>query len=291
MTPMRPLLLLLAITTCCLGADAAALTAKGFKVTEKAGVITGLSVPAKGLTVEDFKAIGAITTLTQLGLDGDEVNDDNIKLLAGLTGLQSMSCNGCSFGDDGFRTLAGFTKLKNLALFHHARSNPAFTGAGLAHLASLAEFESLTLAGANVGDAALQAIAKLPHLSGLRLWHNVETADGLKALSGMTSLKKLTVGQRLAGRPAKPASLSDVSLPTLAQIQGLEELSLQEARLSGDALLMLKGLTKLKKLTVSQVDTPAADVEKLKAALPNVAIDWKPLTEEQAKTLTEKMKL
>ncbi len=288
---MRPLLLLLTLITCCLGADAAALSAKGYKVTEKNGVITGLSVPGKGLTAEDFKEIATITTLTQLGLDGGEVNDDNLKLLAPLTALENISGNGCSFGDDGFRTLAGFTKLKNLALFHHARSNPAFTGDGLAHLADLPQFESLTLAGANVGDAALKAIAKLPHLSSLRLWHNTETAEGLNVLSGMTSLKKLTVGQRLAGRPAKPASLSDTSLPSIAKIAGLEELSLQEARLSGEALLTLKDLPLLKKLTVSQVDTPAADVEKLKAALPKVAIDWKPLTEEQAKTLMDKLKL
>lgn len=288
---MRSLLLLLVFAACCLGADAAALTAKGFKVTEKGGVITGLSVPGKGVTAEDFKEIATITTLTQLGLEGDVANDDNLKLLAGLTNLQNLSGNGCAFGDDGFRTIAGFTKLKNLALFHHARSNPAFTGEGLAHLAVLPEFESLTLAGANVGDPALKAIAKLPHLSGLRLWHNTETVEGLKALSGMTSLRKLTLGQRLAGRPAKPASLSDASLPSIAKIAGLEELSLQEARLSGDALLTLKDLPTLKKLTVSQVDTPAADVEKLKAALPKVTIDWKPLTEEQAKTLSEKLKL
>lgn len=288
---MRPLLLLLALTTCCLGADAAALTAKGFKVTEKGGVITGLNGSTKGFTADDFKAIASVTSLTQLSLDGGEVNDENLTLLAGLVELQTMSFNSTSFSDDGCKVFAGFTKLKSLALFHPSRSNPAFTGAGLVHLATLPQLESLTLAGANTGDAALVAIAKLPRLTGLRMWHNLETAEGLKALSGMTSLKKLTVGQRLPGRPPKPASLCNASLPDLAKITGLEELSLQEARLSGDALLLLKGLPKLKKLTVSQVDTPAVDIERLKAALSGVTIDWKPLTEEQGKMLTDKLKL
>lgn len=184
-----------------------------------------------------------------------------------------------------------FVRPRSLSLFHPSRSNAAFTGAGLAHLAGLPQFESLTLAGANTGDAALTAIAKLPRLTGLRMWHNLETADGLKALSAMTSLRKLTVGQRLAGRPPKPPSLSDASLPALAQIAGLEELSLQEARLGGEALMKLKDLPNLKKLTVSQVDTPVTDIEKLRAALPNITIDWKPLTEEQAKMLTDKLKL
>jgi hypothetical protein len=288
---MRPLLLLLALSLTCAGADTTALTAKGFKLTEKNGVITGLNGSAKGLTADDFRAIGAITTLTQLNLDGGEVDDANLKLLAPLVALQSLSFNATSFSDDGCKVFAGFPKLKNLALFHPSRSNPAFTGAGLAHLAVLPEFESLTLAGANTGDAAMAAIARLPRLTSLRLWHNLETADGLKALGGMTSLKRLTLGQRLPGRPAKPASFTDATLADLARMTGLEELSLMEARLSGAALLALKDLPNLKKLTVSQVDTPAADIEKLKAALPKVAIDWKPLTDEQAKMLTDKLKL
>lgn len=291
MTPIRPLLLLLALATCCLGADTAALTAKGFKLTEKNGVVTGLNGSVKGLTADDFKAIGAITTLTQLNLDGGEVDDANLKLLAGLTSLQSMSFNATNFTDDGCKVFAGFPKLKNLALFHPSRSNAAFTGAGLAHLASLPEFESLTLAGANTGDAAMHAIAKLTRLKSLRLWHNLETADGMTALSGMTALKKLHLGQRLPGRPAKPASLTNATLADLAKMTGLEDLSLMEARLSGDALLAVKELPNLKKLTIAQVDIPAADVEKLKAALPKVAIDWKPLTEEQGKMLTDKLKL
>lgn len=291
MNAMRPLLLLLALATCCLGADTAGLTAKGFKVTEKGGVITGLNGSAKGLTADDFKTIGAITTLTQLNLDGGELDDANLKLLAGLTSLQSVSLNATSFSDDGCKVFAGFPKLRSLALFHPSRSNAAFSGAGLGHLANLPEFESLTLAGANTGDAAMTAIAKLSRLKSLRLWHNLETAEGLKVLSGMTALKKLHLGQRLPGRPAKPPSLTNATLTDLARMSGLEELSLMEARLSGDALLALKDMPNLKKLTIAQVDIPAADIEKLKAALPKVAIDWKPLTEEQGKMLSDKLKL
>lgn len=289
----RPVLILLLLLAApwCAGGDAAAFTAKGFKVTEKAGVITGLSGSAKGLTADDFRAIAAVATLTQLSLDGAEVDDANLGLLSGLGALQTMSFNATSFSDEGCKAFASLTSLRSLALFHPSRGNPAFTGAGLVHLAGLPKFENLTIAGANTGDAALAAIAKLPRLAGLRMWHNLETADGLKALTGMTSLRRLTVGQRLTGRERKEPSLCDASLATIAQIPGLEELNLQEARLGLGALLTLKGMPALKKLTVSQVDTPSADVERLRAALPMVAIDWKPLTEEQAKMLKDKLKL
>lgn len=291
MTPVRPLLLLLALTVG-FAADTAPLKAKGLTISEKAGVVTGVNGDAKTLTTDDYRVIGSLTTLTSLRLNGAKTLDDAaMALLAPLVELRDISLEGSNFTDEGCKHFAAFTKLRSLALFHPSRSNPAFTGAGLAHLSALPEFDGLTLAGANTGDAAMHAIAKLQRLSGLRLWHNLETADGLKALSGMTSLKKLTLGQRLPGRPAKPPSFTNATLADLAKMTGLEELSLMEARLSGEALLTLKGLPKLKKLSVSQVDTPTAEVEKLKMELPKVTIDWKPLTEEQAKMLTEKLKL
>lgn len=289
---MRPLLLLIALATCCLAAETAALTAKGVTVSEKGGVVTGINGDAKALTTDDYRLIGSLTTLTSLRLNGAKTLDDAaLALLAPLVGLREVSLEGSNFTDDGCIHFATLTKLRSLALFHPSRNNAAFTGAGLAHLATLPEFENLTLAGANTGDAAMHAIAKLSRLTNLRLWHNLETAEGMKALSGMTSLKKLHLGQRLPGRPAKPPSFTNATIADLAKMSGLEDLSLMEARLSGDALLVLKALPNLKKLTIAQVDIPAADIEKLKAALPKVTVEWKALTEEQGKMLTEKLKL
>jgi hypothetical protein len=284
---------LLLLAAVCPGADADAWRQRGFTVTEKGGVITGLAGPTKGFTADDFRAIAAITTLTSLNLDGGggALNDDAMRLLGGLADLRELTCNSCDLSDDGFRLVAGFRKLRSLTLFHPSRGRADFTGAGFAPFAELPEFERMTLAGANVGDPALAAIARLPHLRELRLWHNTETADGLRLIAGNATLRKLTVGQRLAGRERKPPSLDDASLAAIAQMPGLEELSLQEARLSGDALLKLKDTPRLKKLTVSQVDTPAADIERVRAALTNVTLDWKPLTDEQAKMLVDKLKL
>jgi hypothetical protein len=277
----------------CPAGDADAWRARGFTVTEKGGAITGLSGPTKGFGADDFRALAAVATLTSLSLDGagGALTDDAMRQLAGLGGLRELSFNSCSLSDDGLRLLAGLHGLRSLSLFHPSRGRADFTGAGLAALAELPEFERLTLAGSTAGDAALAAIATLPHLRELRLWHNTETAAGLAKLAGLASLRKLTLGQRLAGKERPPASLGDAALTALARLPALEELSLSDARLGLDALLTLKDLSKLKKLTVAQVDTPAADVERLRAALPGVAIDWKPLTPEQAQALVDKLKL
>lgn len=42
-----------------------------------------------------------------------------------------------------------------------------------------------------------------------------------------------------------------------------------------------EGLPRLKKLELRRIDIPATDVETLRAALPSVAIDWKPLTDDE----------
>jgi ribosomal protein L10 len=189
------------------------------------------------------------------------------------------------------RFLAGFKHLRSLTLFHPSRGRADFTGAGFAALATLAEFERMTVAGGTVGDSALQAIATLPHLRELRLWHNSETAAGVRSLAGLVALRKLTLGQRLPGRDARPASLSGESLPAIAEIQTLEELSIQDAHLDYEALAALKKLPHLKKLTASQVDTPAADVDRLRTLLAGVTIDWKPMTEQEAATMRDKLKL
>ena len=295
--PLRPLALLVALTVAaalpCAGAEADIWRQRGFTVTEKAGAIVALSGPTKGLAAADFQAMGALVTLTTLSLDGNggALTDDALRQLAGLVAVQNLSFNSCSLSDDGCRVLAGFHDLRGLALFHPSRGRADFTGSGLAQLATLPAFERLTLAGATAGDAALAAIATLPHLRELRLWHNTETADGLRKLAALATLRKLTLGQRLAGREPTPPSLCDAVLPSLAQLTGLEELTLNDARLGGDALLALQGMSALKKLTAAQIDTPAADVARLRAALPKVVIEWQPLSAEQAAALREKLKL
>ena len=56
---------------------------------------------------------------------------------------------------------------------------------------------------------------------------------------------------------------------------------LDEARLSLAALQRLKELPRLKKLELRRIDISAADIEMLRAALPSVSIDWKPLTDDE----------
>jgi len=81
-------------------------------------------------------------------------------------------------------------------------------------------------------------------------------------------------------------------MATIAQIKTLESLELTEARLSAKIIPQLKALPKLTKLKIETVDISAADVEAIKAALPNCQVDHKPITDaDKEATLVKKLRL
>jgi hypothetical protein len=108
----------------------------------------------------------------------------------------------------------------------------------------------------------------------------------------MTSLRKLKLGRcgdRVDGKMRQ--ALSDETLATLAQIKSLEDLELDEARLSLPAIQQLKALPNLKKLGLKNcLDVPPDDIGKLRKELPGVAIEWKPMTEKDREFLNNVLK-
>jgi hypothetical protein len=85
-------------------------------------------------------------------------------------------------------------------------------------------------------------------------------------------------------------SIDDSTLATLAKLKSLESLSLDEVRLTHAGLVQIKALPNLKKLTLQHADIPDADIAKLRADLPGVTIEWKPLTEDERKKLEGMLK-
>src|SRR6185369_14534114 len=107
-----------------------------------------------------------------------------------------------------------------LKFFHPCK---AFSGAGLAQLTELPNFERLTVAGSLAfNDEGMAAVAKLTRLQEFRTWHAGPTTEGVKRLKELTNLKSLHLGQRLTYKP--PACPSDETLAVLAELKSLETL-------------------------------------------------------------------
>jgi hypothetical protein len=243
---------------------------KGVKVTESKGVAASAEVAdCSKWTDDDFKLLAQLTRLKSLSF-GPGLGDAHLPLLAGLSELDTLQTNLSLITDDGVKGLAGFKSLKIVKFFHPCK---AFTGTGLAALAEMAALERLTVAGSLAfNDDGMAAVGKLTRLKEFRTWHAGQTLEGVKKLKGLTSLKHLTLGQRLAYKP--PTTVADDTLDVLAELTSLETLQLEEARLKVDALAQLKRLPELKKLTLEGIDLAEADVEKLKGEMPKVEIKW-----------------
>ncbi|QDT65772.1 hypothetical protein V22_30330 [Calycomorphotria hydatis] len=261
-----------------------ALKAKGVKFQERNGVPTVATVDTTNFTDDDFRKLSEVHSLNRLSLTGRPCNltGEQLQLLTPLSNLTTIQLNNSTLPDKDFKYFKDFPNLKQLALFHHARRNKEFTGVGLASLKDAPNIVGLTFAGCTTGDDAMQAIGQLKQLTSYRQWHNQETAAGLQHLKSLSNLKSLTLGQRLCkGRGPEPASFDNASLEVLAEMDSLEQLTLQEAILDYEGLKQLQSLPNLKKLTMKQIGISEEDVQQLKSDLPNVKINWEPMTDEQ----------
>jgi hypothetical protein len=246
------------------------LKAKGVEVTDVKGIVTGLNVPdGSKLTDDDFRQISRLSRLKSVSLNNG-VNDERLAHLSALGELERLQTNVAQITDDGLKPLARLKNLRTLAFFHPGKS---FSGAGLAHLATLPNLERLTVAGSLAfNNEGMAAVARLAHLKEFRTWHAGGTDEGVKQLKALPNLKSLYLGQRLTYKP--PACPTDETIGILVHLKALESLQLDEARLTLPALRQLKQLPALTKLKLGGIDIPRADVERLERELPRVKIEW-----------------
>ncbi len=300
---MKPIASLLLAAGCCTISTWAndkaipeRLRSLGAQVTESGGAVTKVVFrDCSKLGDAEFRAIGQLAKLKTLTLYGKcaGLTDATLPHLAGLKELEELGTDGIQVTDAGLKHLATLTNLQRASFFHISFGMKGFTGAGFAHLKPLAKLERLTVAGTPFNDTGMAAVAQLTQLREFSTWHTYQTEAGNAELKKLPNIRSLRLGQRLRqyGPDTKNEwSLTDQSLATLAGIPTLESLSLDEVRLTHAGLARLKSLPNLKKLTLQRADIPAADIEKLRADLPKVAIEWKPLTDEERKGLENILK-
>ena len=268
-------------------ADDSAIAAKlkdlGGKVTETAGVVTKLEfADCTKLGESDFQSISQLQGITELNLGkGPNVNDAALASIAKLSNLEKLGSNGIQVSDEGLKQLGNLKNLRSIAFFHTSLGMKGFTGVGFGSLRECPKLENLTIAGIPITDEGYAAVATITQLKGFRTWHTFQTAAAYESIGKLTNLESLTLGQRLPRGKSHPPSLTEAAIPQLLGLKALKSLNLNEVRLTAASLAQLKGLPSLKKLTLMECDLPAGDIDQLRKDLPNVSIDYKPLTDEE----------
>jgi hypothetical protein len=251
------------------------LEAKGVKTKKTAaGVVTELHLGGlKGITLEDYKIVGQCRSLVSLSLSAEDqrFNDEAAAQLTGLEKLEKFFSNGAQLTDDGFKSLASWKSLKQIGFDHWFRAKKDQPiGAGLAHLAALPNLESVRLGGCMIGLEAMEALATIKTLKKLDVFHTFYVNDdALLPLQKLPDLRIFIAGPQFSPR------LTDAALRNLSAVKSLEEISLTETWLTYEnGFKHLASLPRLKKLSIPKVIASEEDVNKLKAGLPNLIVEW-----------------
>lgn len=262
----------------------AALEPKGAKFNkEKGGAVTELSVGGDAkLTLDDYKLLRELKDLKRLNLSPKEphLNDEILAVIGALPSVERFFSNESKFTDDGLKGFAGWTGLRHFGFDHWfgPKDSKAYVGAGLAHLAALPNLIHVRLGGCRVDNQACAALAKIPSLESVDLFHAFAvTDDGIAMLKSLPKLRVVKLGPQWTPR------ITDASLRHLAEVSTLEEISIVETILTYEGGLgHLKKLRNLKKIGLGTCLIAEADVAKLQADHPNAEVKWAAPPEEQA---------
>lgn len=223
-----------------------------------------------------FEHLGNVTTLESLNVISTKFSDAWMPNIAKLTNLKSLRfTNNGKLTDSGMEQLAG---LKNLEQFN-------FVGTGITGMA-YAKFEGFTKLvkvshrGSSINDEGLKELCEhLPNLESISLAHAKFTDAGAHHLAKLKKLKGLELGAH-----ASPAALVHITaLP-------LEYLQLGEGFDRSESLPIVKRITSLKRLTLTNCKTTTdADLELLSTMqnLELLELGGLPLTEERIPLLAK----
>ena len=229
-------------------------------------------VNAEGNGVSSTVALGTLTALKELHLAGNPIRD--FSGLARLSALETLGLEETGLTDADLEYLRGLGRLRLLTIY----DNPELSGEAVDSLkSSLAScyiqhsplVYSVTVAGVSVKrnvtelDMSGHAMTMLGNISVLTELETLRLQGcGLSSLEGvqlLTALKTLDL------------SHNDIRDPTpLLGLRRLESLDLTGNRLQSASYF--KGMTWLRELRLGGNDIPAAEIEELRAALPDCTI-------------------
>ena len=212
-------------------------------------------------TVEQWEAIESFP-VRNMAASGRGIDDIALARLSKLP-LEALQLEHAVATDAGSAVLQEMTGLKQLILVHSRLTEKS--AAALAKHPALEVFSD----DGRLGAYGMREIATAPRLRRVRLAHGAANDASVAALAGHPAIEMLYLW------PSNTYGLTDKAIPALATLPELTDSVLHYT----DSLERLKRLPKLKKLTLREVAISDDDLARLKADLPQVAIEYLPMSE------------
>ena len=245
------------------------------------GSIFNMAMPEEALSKEVQEAVDKIkefkgqytltaenTIKTITFADGSEINAEIIDLCAKQSDLESLTIAGYrGLNDASVAKLKGLKKIKSLSLTNSGISNAAIktiaeafpdlvnldisrnsrlTDAAAREIAKLQHLETLGLLFCDFSEFGILNIAKLPKLKALDIRGNMKIGDG-----GMEALAKIPTLRSLKHR--SPA-VTDAGIQALAAAKALDNLEIQDLRITGQSGKFIRQMEKLNGLIIFRCD-------------------------------------
>jgi Leucine-rich repeat (LRR) protein len=216
---------------------------------------TPLPAAAPATTVPEpsgtMTAAQALERLRALGVQGLATRPEDVT---------AISIHNIKFGDADAPCLATLPRLTHLYF-----TEVPVTGKTLQALQECRKLEVLTLHKADIGDDDLTALGKVTTLTQLSMPETRVTAKGLEHLKNLSNLTSLTLpqgaGRELIPYLAKfsklrhlypfPPGVTDEDMQVIGQLRSLENLDLQQSKLTAEGYKELANLTEVKIASIS----------------------------------------
>lgn len=222
----------------------------GAKFTEKSGLLTEVSIQdGASLTAEDVALFGKLTDLEKLQIYNCRAfNDEMASQILGLDQLTSLAITNSIISDDTVAAIVkSFPNLTELDL----SSNTNMSNKVLKLLVDLKKLQRLTLIQNRFNEINTRQLGKMPALRVLDLRGNMEAGD--MTLEVISTLPKLTALKH------RTNVASDGGMEYLANASELENLLIQDFKITSRSGMYLAELKKLKQLEIFRCQAFGSD--------------------------------
>lgn len=216
-------------------------------------VIEGATTKAKGDTIQlvDLsntppdaipKAVAAIIALRgveEVRMKGSHIDDPAVLPVSGIRSLKRLRLTETRITDAVLEKLADRGELQLL----HLQKADAITTEGLQYVGKITELKDLSLAGRNVDDSIVTAVAGLPKLKKLRLRGTAITGDNFDAIAD-SPVEDLELAE---------TDFSNTGMPAIARMPRLTKLNLWLTKVTDEGLVSLTDMQQLVSLNLDNM--------------------------------------
>lgn len=203
------------------------------------------SVP---VTADGMKYVARAPSLRTIWLDGLQFGDSGLADLAKSQSIQTLKIlDNHTITNAGLAYLPQMISLRNLDLSNRPGTRSNIRDEGLVHLRGVKQLESFRLMNCEFTDRGLGYLGQLPNLKTLEIPRGyspdniVYTAEGVKALAGLSRLEELS----LAGK-----AIDDRAMESVGRLTSLKKLWLVGGTIGNEGLAKLAALQNMEYLDI-----------------------------------------